>query len=123
MTLVTITQIVLKKFPFQSLIINHQKWLPVMLTLLRFPGRSTRGVQDDHKAVMADPPADGYALGAGSKSLVTGRKGFNPNFKNHAFDNLFAHVQQPVLLTKALSLTEAACISRLLGIHRARNFN
>ena len=78
----------------------------------------------DH--VMDDPAAGGAALANGSKSLVTGRKGFSAHFTNIAHSELVTHIEHPVLLTKAITLSEgyeAACISRLLAIHKARLFN
>ena len=67
-----------------------------------------------------EPEVVGPVPPNGSKSLVTGRKGFSAHFKNVAAAQLLTHVKFPILLTKAISLNEsyeAACISRLVAIY------
>ena len=70
--------------------------------------------------MVVDPMDDAQAPYNGSKSLVTGRKGFSPFFKSVARDELETHCTDPILLTRALSLNEsyeAACICRLVTVH------
>ena len=65
-------------------------------------------------------PVEGDSPYNGSKSLVTGKKGFSPYFKSVARDELETHCTDPILLTRALSLNEsyeAACICRIVAIH------
>ena len=68
---------------------------------------------------MAVDPVEGDSPYNGSKSLVTGKKGFSPFFKSKARD-LLTHCIDPNLLTRALALAEsyeAVAICRLVAIH------
>ena len=65
-------------------------------------------------------PVSGDSPYNGSKSLVTGKKGFSPFFKSKARDKLVTHCTDLILLTCALTLNEsskAVTICRLVDIH------
>ena len=56
----------------------------------------------------------------GSKSLVTGKRGFSPYFKSLAVAELRTHCTHQSLLTKALTVTEsyeAVAVCRLVALH------
>ena len=56
----------------------------------------------------------------GSKSLVTGKRGFSPYFKSQAVAELRTHCTHQSLLTKTLTVTEsyeAVAICRLVALH------
>ena len=86
------------------------------------------GPNDPDMDVVADPIV-GASPYNGSKSLVTGKRGFSPYFKSKAraellmhysHPQLLAHCSHPQLLTRALTLPEsyeALAICRLVAVH------
>ena len=81
------------------------------------------GLDDQHDGDMAVDTESGDSPCNGSKSLVTGKKGFSQFFKSKAWDELGTHCTDPILLTRALTLNESyevVTICRLVAIHGSR---
>ena len=82
-------------------------------------GHSVGGLDEQDRDMVVDPVL-GDSPYNGSKSLVTGKKGFSPFFKSKAREELVRHCTDPILLTCALTLNEsyeAVTICRLVAIH------
>ena len=83
-------------------------------------GDGHNGDPNDHNMrEVAAPNVEG-SLYNGSKSLVTGKRGFSPYFKSQAVSELLTHCSHQSLLTKALTVQEsyeAVAICRLVAVH------
>ena len=70
-------------------------------------GRNEGGLNDPDGDMAVDPVV-GVPPYNGSKSLVTGKRGFSPYFKSKARAELLTHCSDQHLLTRALTLPERA---------------
>ena len=83
-------------------------------------GNGLNGDPNDHDMDGSAAPPVGASPYNGSKSLVTGKRGFSPFFKSQAVSELLTHCTHQLLLTKALTVQEsyeAVAICRLVAVH------
>ena len=67
-------------------------------------GDGHNGGPNDHVMDEFEAPIVGASPYNGSKSLVTGKRGFSPFFKSQAVSELLTHCTHQLLLTKALNV-------------------
>ena len=83
-------------------------------------GDGHNGDPEDRDMGVAVDPIGGVSPYNGSKSLVTGKRGFSPFFKSKAVTELLMHCTHQLLHTKALTVSEsyeAVAICRLVAVH------